>query len=329
MRPMAASKPVVQSKPAVQSIHAASANIIEIIDPHVHLFALEHGQYHWLKSDNPPYWPDKALINKSFTADSLHLSEPLTLRGYVHIEAGFDNQQPCAELAYLEKHFSIPPFNTIAGCDLTLPSEEFATQINSLTEYASCVGVRHILDDQALSLLACPRVLANLSYLDAQGLLFEAQFDVTDTQVVDRIWHLFMHDSSSNTEPLPLTHTWVINHVGLGSMNESSVCQWQQNLARLAAIPSIKVKASGWEMADREYNFAQVKQTLSILLEVFGDKRVLLASNFPLTLFSCSYQTYWENIVIALQELTESYALNSTTQRALLLQNALDTYFPR
>lgn len=323
MRPMAASKPVVQSKPA------ASANIIEIIDPHVHLFALEHGQYHWLKSDNPPYWPDKALINKSFTADSLHLSEPLTLRGYVHIEAGFDNQQPCAELAYLEKHSSIHPFNTIAGCDLTLPSEEFATQIKSLTQHASCVGVRHILDDQALSLLACPRVLANLSYLDAQGLLFEAQFDVTDTQVVDRIWHLFMHDSSSNTEPSPLTHTWVINHVGLGSMNESSVCQWQQNLARLAAIPSIKVKASGWEMADREYNFAQVKQTLSILLEVFGNKRVMLASNFPLTLFSCSYQTYWENIVTALQELTESHALNSTTQRALLLQNALDTYFPR
>jgi predicted TIM-barrel fold metal-dependent hydrolase len=136
-----------------------------------------------------------------------------------------------------------------------------------------------------------------------------------------------MHDSSSNTEFLPLTHTWVINHVGLGGMNESSVCQWQQNLEKLAAIPTIKVKASGWEMADREYNFAQVTQTLSILLKVFGDKRVMLASNFPLTLFSCSYQAYWENIVTALQELTEPHTQNSTTQRALLLQNALDTYF--
>jgi hypothetical protein len=46
-----------------------------------------------------------------------------------------------------------------------------------------------------------------------------------------------------------------------------------------------------------------------------------------LTLFSCSYQTYWENIVTMLQELTESQTQKSTTQRALLLQNALDTYF--
>jgi L-fuconolactonase len=300
-----------------------ASRLIEIIDPHVHLFALEDGQYHWLKSDNPPYWPDKHLIQHSFTVQNLRLSAPFTLSKYVHIEAGFDNQQPWLELDYLEQPPLTLPFNAIACCDLTLSSDAFIQQITKLTSCASFVGVRHILDEQALSLLTSPQVLKNLTYLSDQAILFEAQFDVTDNVVVECIYELFATNTPLDIMTQPLQHTWVINHVGVGAMSDATHNQWIHNLKRLALIPNLKVKASGWEMAQRNYSEALVSYTLKTLLAIWGEERIMLASNFPLTLFSCSYQRYWERMLQALEALT----LTQKTQRALLSQNALETYF--
>ncbi len=297
--------------------------MIQIVDPHVHLFALEQGQYGWLQPQNPPFWPDKAKIQRTFTSQDLALCAPFTLNSYVHIEAGFDNQQPWRELDYLEQQSTTPSFRSIACCDLTLPSEDFIAQISALAAHPSFMGVRHILDEQALALLTSAQVLTNLRYLSEQGLIFEAQFDVNDSEVVELIGELFAQNNQATNIATPLVNTWVINHVGLGAHNQQTYAQWLSNLQRLARIPQIKVKASGWEMAQRDYSDEHVKQTINILLEVWGEERVMLASNFPLTLFSCEYQEYWQKVVDILAELQ----LSQQTQRALLSQNALLTYF--
>ena len=76
---------------------------INIIDPHIHLFDLSQGDYHWLKSQNPPSWPDKVIIERNFDLDDLtnslainltndgdyndELIGEVSLSGFVHIEA--------------------------------------------------------------------------------------------------------------------------------------------------------------------------------------------------------------------------------------------------
>lgn len=304
-------------------IPAPSLGLIEIIDPHVHLFALEQGQYSWLQPHNPPFWPDKHKIQRSFTAQDLALAAPFSLSGYVHIEAGFDNQQPWHELDHLAQQSPTPPFCAISCCDLTLSSEAFIQQITELSSRASLVGVRHILDEQAFELLTSAQVLTNLAYLSQQGLIFDAQFDLTDSRVVECVCGLFAASGPSLVIADPLAHTWVINHVGLGGMNEDSHAQWLHNMTRLALIPNIKVKASGWEMAQRDYSVKQITQTITLLLDIWGEERVMLASNFPLTLLSCTYQMYWQRMLDVLDKL----AVSQTTKRALLAQNALVTYF--
>ena len=94
---------------------------MKIIDPHLHLFALELGHYHWLKAENPPFWPDKQHIYKSFDETDLMLTAPYSLAGFIHIEAGFDNEQPWRELAALEQSCN-KPFRAIANIDLTSSS---------------------------------------------------------------------------------------------------------------------------------------------------------------------------------------------------------------
>ena len=70
--------------------------MMDILDPHLHLFNLKSGDYHWLSPDNPPFWSDKAVIAKNFNESHLLLSTPFNLKGFVHIEAGFDNAQTLA-----------------------------------------------------------------------------------------------------------------------------------------------------------------------------------------------------------------------------------------
>lgn len=60
---------------------------MKFIDPHIHLFNLALGQYQWLKPENPPFWPDKNIINNNFTesdlstSDKWPISEKLSITG--------------------------------------------------------------------------------------------------------------------------------------------------------------------------------------------------------------------------------------------------------
>ena len=91
---------------------------IKIIDPHLHLFNIEQGDYSWLKPQCPPFWPDKPLINKNFVEADLLLPHAMHLAGFVHIEAGFDNQQPWREIDWWQQDYTLH-FTRVAFADIT------------------------------------------------------------------------------------------------------------------------------------------------------------------------------------------------------------------
>lgn len=306
--------------------------MITVVDPHVHLIALAQGDYHWLKVDNPPYWPDKPTIARDVRPDDLSLSLPFSLEAFVHVEAGFDNANPAREVAFLEQRYAASadplstPFATIATCDLTLPTDAFHAQIASLRALRSCVGVRHILDDDARTLLSSQQVLDNLRTLADRQLIFECQCDLTDAWVVEHI--VAFHATTS--------HRWVINHAGIGgddshagsslahtSSSLTPLTNWFTHINTLAECPNITVKASGWEMANREYTAVSVTPIIRALVKAFGCERVMLASNFPLTLLRQSYQDYWH----MMHQILVDLGLDEEEQRALMGQNARGIYF--
>lgn len=233
---------------------------MKIIDPHIHLFNLDDGNYNWLKPENPPFWPDKPTINQSFGQNDLDLEEHHQLAGFVHIEAGFDNDQPWQEVAWLEKACSLP-MKSIATCDLTLPTAQFDEQLSRILTYKSVVGVRHILDDEASVLLTQKNVQVNLSTIAKCKLLFELQINVCELDSV----HLF----SMLAEQYSLTYT--INHAGFPPLN-SNGDQWQNWLAGLELLVNgnSAVKCSGWEMLSRDYELEFQKQVVKSCLTIFG-----------------------------------------------------------
>ncbi len=288
---------------------------MKIIDPHLHLFALELGHYHWLKAENPPFWPDKQCINKSFNETDLLLEEPLSLAGFVHIEAGFDNEKSWRELEVLEE-ICDKAFHTIANIDLTTSSNDILAVLNKLVERPSFVGIRHLLDEQALPLLKNKQVLKNINLLNNKGLIFEVQLSLTDQEAINALCDVV----ASNTNI-----KFIINHAGFPPLNvhANEWKHWQNNLTTLSSYPHIAIKCSGWEMTDRDYQASWLNKNLSLIFTTFGSARVMLASNFPLCLFSHkSYQAYWQSIISS----SFFQALNEQEKSALCYDNALNWY---
>jgi L-fuconolactonase len=257
---------------------------LDIIDCHLHLFNLNQGQYDWLQPQNPPFWPDKKRLHRSYTEQDLSLTYPLRLAGFVHIEAGFDNQHPWCELAWLEQHCTLA-FKSVANLDLSSP--DCQQQLEKLLVRPSLVGIRHILDDQAASILNDPRVKANLQQLANHKLLFDAQLSLSDTEGVNALLAIL-----DNTPEL----TVIINHGGWPPhvSQHSSWLTWCNNLSRLAQYPKVAIKLSGWEMPDRQYNLDKVQAVLHQCMASLGANRIMLGSNFPLCTLSRSYQQLWQ-----------------------------------
>jgi predicted TIM-barrel fold metal-dependent hydrolase len=260
----------------------------QLIDAHLHLFNLAQGNYHWLKEKNPPFWPDKNIINQSFNEQDLKLTPSFELGGFIHIEAGFDNKQPWREISWLESHCKIP-FRSVAAVDLTLDKDAFIQQVDQLLSYKSVVGCRHILDEQAAEILQSNDISNNLNYLASKQLSFDLQMPLTDKKSVDLLVKLLTS--------IPVL-TIMINHAGWppyqSDFKGKAWLDWQDAINTLSQFKQCAIKCSGWEMIDRNYSDDFIARVISSCIDAFGDNRVMLASNFPLNLFHQSYENLWQ-----------------------------------
>jgi len=305
---------------------------MKILDPHLHLFDLHLGQYSWLKPENAPFWPDKEVINKSFSQQDLVVSGEHEIAGFVHIEAGFNNDTPKEEVDWLESVVT-KPFKTIAFIDMTLPVIKFEQALNDLMSCQSVAGVRHILDDDAFEVLSLGQVKSNFAYLAKHHLSFDLQMPITDVLALNQLISILKHSPTLKI---------ILNHAGWPPIADSAELlaksDWHIGLKQLAALPQCAVKCSGWEMIDRKYEVSLpnyscsgssvIKQdtwqshVLNLCLEAFGQDRVMLASNFPLCLFHSSYQDYWDNVINILNNMP----LTETKKQALVFNNACSWY---
>lgn len=284
---------------------------MDIIDPHLHLFNLSEGQYRWLRADNPPFWPDKSIIAHSFNEQDLSLASDINLVGYVHIEAGFDNDQSWREIDWIERQGKIK-LRSVGHIDLRIEPVKFKLAWQQLGQRDSCVGIRHILDAELGNILGHPNCGENLAFLNGQRALFELQFDAGNDPHTRQVIETLTHYSDIR---------FVLNHTGFCPVHgtDKAIANWHANMGSLAQQPNLWVKCSGFEMADRQFNFDDAAARIASVVELFGLNRVMLASNFPLVRFSCSYAQYWQQMLIAL-------AQKNLPLRALVQSNAARLY---
>ncbi len=280
------------------------------IDPHIHFFALSEGRYDWLKPANVPFWPDKMVIAKLTTEHMLYRASLGRLGGFVHIEAGFDNERPWREIAFLERHCTLP-FRSIGCIDLT--GNTVGSHIDKLNNYRSVRGLRHILDDEAEALLRTPKVKWGLHHMASQGLSFEAQLNLADSNAVRALLTVLEQTPALNV---------AINHTAIAPIEVKSFAfkTWRQNIRDLNETEQVVFKFSGLEMQYRRWLWQRASYVFETLLDTVGTDHMMFASNYPLCQWRMPYAALWHGFV----DMTTP--LSVTQKAALLYGNAKQWY---
>ena len=280
------------------------------VDPHIHLFALNEGQYEWLKPTNAPFWADKKSIAKNTTEAMLHRASLGQLSGFVHIEAGYDNGRPWREIAFLERHCALP-FRSVGCIDLT--GNSVGSHIDKLAFYPSVGGLRHILDDEAETLLRSPKVKWALGHMASKRLSFDAQLNIADSNAVVALLNVLEQNPALKV---------AINHAAIAPIDIKSFAfkAWRQNIRDLSETGQVAFKFSGLEMQDRRWQWQRAYYIFETLLNTVGANQIMFASNFPLCQWRIPYAALWHGFSDMTTPLSEAQ------KAALLSINAKQWY---
>ncbi|GAA64777.1 hypothetical protein P20311_2579 [Pseudoalteromonas sp. BSi20311] len=251
----------------------------KIIDPHVHFFNLLEGQYTWLQGANPPAWSNLDKIKQPISVAELIKSTDFELVGLVHIEAGFDNNQPVKELNWLANHIKTIPYKAISFATINQPNNAFKLALQQL-EHCSLVGIRDITEGHDAERLLSPHCLDNLQHLSQLKLHFEAQFEVENLNITERLISY-----ANQVSDLQI----IINHTGLAH----NLANWAAAIELLAKQPNVAIKFSGFELL--MLNSEQQSQCFIHILKHFGMQRVMFASNFPVCQININYNELWQH----------------------------------
>ncbi|MBQ4811990.1 hypothetical protein A7985_16965 [Pseudoalteromonas luteoviolacea] len=250
---------------------------MNIIDPHLHFFDLIKGDYTWLK-DNPPNWPNIEKIRQDHLPEALLSNTQVNLRGCVHVEAGFDNNNPQRELDWLQDILPNLPYKAVAYAPIDADKSEFRHQLNALS-HTHLVALRDITEGADAARLLSPNVADNIALLHQQNYHFEAQFEFANHPVAQRLYEIYSAIPDA---------TLVLNHAGF--MERSGA--WQSAIDTLSKLNNCTIKFSGHEMLDSP--LCPTEQ-LAILLDAFGEDRVMLASNHPVCLIQRNFDQQWQH----------------------------------
>lgn len=270
--------------------------MIPFVDSHHHLWDTRRNHYPWLQEvDHDRGWGDWSPLREPYLPGHLWAdAEGLELLKTVHVQANYDPADPVGETRWLHEIAEDPaargvPHGVVAFADLSAP--DAARTLDAHLEYPRMRGVRQVLNrhpDPKLNraprdFLADPVWRGNLGLLAARGLSFDAQ--VYHHQMAD------LADLARRCEDL----TIVLDHFGMPAERDpENLDRWRRALARLAEIPNVVVKLSGFGMVDLGWTVESIRPFALHAIDCFGPERSMFGSNFPVDRLMSGYRRLWE-----------------------------------
>jgi predicted TIM-barrel fold metal-dependent hydrolase len=292
-----------------------------IVDPHHHLWDLEHFSYPWLSTRPLPasVAGDVGPIAKSYLLDD-YLADAANQNVVksVHIDAGFDPSYPVEETRWLQatadKHGF--PHGIVARAELHRPDVE--ATLAAHCAFPNMRGIRHIVNwhpDPAKTYVSKPDFLTDTAWLRGFVLLkrYGLSFDL-------QLYPSQMIDAARLAAHHPDT-TIILNHAGMPvDRDPDALSLWREGMRSLAAQPNVQVKISGLGMVDWNWTEESIRPFVLDTIEIFGVERCMFASNFPVDKLYSSFGTLYR----AFRSIVSDFSFGE--RRKLFSDNALATY---
>lgn len=265
-----------------------------IVDAHHHLWnpvsnAPDIG-YKWLKAIGAAKpFGDPTDIQRDYLLDEF-LGEPATVRlaASVHLQADGAIEDPVAETRFIQDISTGSGFPIAIVGFVDLARDDAEDIILRHKQSPNFRGVRQILSrlDTRPGLSFAPEHYLrnalwrqNFSLLRTEGLSFDLQ-----------LYPEQMHEAAEFLAD-HVDIAVIIDHAGSPyDQGTDGMRRWKDGMARLAELPNTSVKLCGFGMFDPDWNGDTVRPIIATLAELFGSKRTLFASNFPVDKLMRSYR---------------------------------------
>jgi len=242
-----------------------------IVDAHHHLWDPALRDYPWMT-------PAVAPIVRRFGADDLEAALPPQVAYTVLVQATstLEESQMLLRIAADTQRIA----GVVGWIDLRSDVPAQIALLRSGAGGDKLVGVRHqVHDENDPNWLMRDDVLAGLAAVGDAGLAYDLLVRTRETaaaaQAAQRL---------SNVR-------FVLDHGAKPPIAHGTVEPWRAGIARLASLPNVSCKLSGlvteapWESWSQE----QILPYGKILLDLFGARRLLFGSDWPVCLLAASY----------------------------------------
>lgn len=248
-----------------------------IIDAHQHLWELSRGCYDWIG-------PELGAINRTFTQEqALPLMRRAGVSGVVLVQAADHRIDTDDMLRAAARHPEV--VGVVAFVPLDDPAQ-VARDLSRLTVDPVVVGVRQLIHDLSdPDYLLRDDVNESLQLVSGAGLTFD---------VVSALPRHLEH-----VPVLAERHPGlriVIDHLSRPPIAADSFEPWWSLIAEAASHPGVSAKVSGlYRDADRRaWSLELIRPFYDRALEVFGPRRLMWGSDWPVSVLAGGYQPVWE-----------------------------------
>jgi predicted TIM-barrel fold metal-dependent hydrolase len=285
--------------------------IEQIVDAHHHLWNLNRIHYPWLMERGVVrFFGDPTPIQHDYlVGDFLDDIGDLPVTSSVHIQVGADSSDSIAETRWLQSEAQTTPLGIpnaiVAFCNLA--DENSEEILDAQAESGNLRGIRQIVgrspDEDAKrgtgALLDNSIWIENLARLPSRRLSFDLQ--------------LIPEQLPQVTEVLGDIPDLRVALCHCGSPHDQSkdgLASWRKGLARLAELPNVYCKLSGFCMFEQNWDAERVRQTTLTAIDIFGVDRCMFGSNFPVEKLYVSYQTLYSSYLDIAAEFSEPQQQN-------------------
>ncbi|MFC5447099.1 amidohydrolase family protein [Paenibacillus aestuarii] len=263
------------------------------IDAHQHYWVMHRDDYGWIT-------PELTALYRDFLPE--HLSPHLKahqLHGSIVVQAAPTLEETEFLLALAEDNPSI--LGVVGWLDLHDPNH--FSQFQRFTQRPKFVGFRTMIQDMHdISIIFEPSYIHALRTYAALDIPIDLLLRCDQLQQVVKLVNL--------TPDL----RGVIDHLAKPKIAQGELEPWLRQMKRLAEHPNLYCKLSGM-VTEAEHHRWQIEDFtvyIQSILEIFGPKRVMFGSDWPVCLLSANYD---QVIEVLLQAIPASWG---ERERALL-----------
>lgn len=257
------------------------------------------------------FFGDPTPIQKNYlVTDYLADTQGVPLQRSVHIQVGTAGADAVRETAWLQSVAESTegrgfPHGIVAFCDLS--RSDAARRLDAHSRYPNLRGIRQIIGrspEEDLrtgsdKILDNPVWCANLARLAKLDLSFDLQII---PQQLDRARRLLAGIPELAVALCHCGSPWDQSTEGLAS--------WRSGLQKLATLPNVYCKISGFGMFDHGWTVASIRPIVEAVLDIFGVERCMFGSNFPVDKLYSEFSRIWR----AYDEITCQYSANERQQ---------------